>query len=196
MVERHRPHELAVHPLDRRVVAAQAHLAAEPRALAELLVGQPHGQLLVYDRHLVEVDRLHARGKLDHLGGAELVAEGLPVEDEGGADQHHDEKHPRQRKQELGPAGELLVWHIVERPLAAVGELEGQLPEMHERPRADIEGDDHRPEEGAVRIEEGVEIGRLKKDIEADAKGNDKVGNQLVPFDLHSQSSLSMPHFV
>ena len=146
MVERHRPYQLAVDTLDSHGVCSQTHLAAKSRAFAKLLVRKHNRKLLIDDRHLLEINRLHIAGKFTVFRFSKLIAERVRMKNERRADQKRHIKYPRSGQQYFCPAWKLAVGHIIERPRAAVCKLECQLSKAHQRPGADINCDNGRPE--------------------------------------------------
>ena len=107
------------------------------------------------------------------------------MKNERRADQKRHIKYPRSGQQYFCPAWKLAVGHIIERPRAAVCKLECQLSKAHQRPGADINCDNGRPEQRAVRKEKRVEIWRLNKNVCCNQQRDDAEYDDLIPLLLH-----------
>ena len=165
VVQRNYPDQLPVHHLDGGGV--EHNLRAQSRTLAELFLCQLQCQFFVDDRDLGDVDGLHLAVKLFDLRFAQLIAVGLPLEENGGDCHDNDNQHPGQSDDDGWDFGELCVWRIGE-----VVELEVEFADLHQGAQSHIGGNQDSPEEGAIQIQR-IEVGGFDKDIERDQHGND-----------------------
>ena len=152
VLQGHRPDQLAVHLLDGG--GADVGLAAEGGVLAQLLLGQLLGQLLVHDGDVRQIHGLDVVGELAHDWLGHLVFVGVDVEDDAGGDGDHDQKGPDRDQQPLGPLGELLVvaeLHVD--PETVFIPRKVHSAQLQNTPGAHVEGDDHRVKQGTALVE-------------------------------------------
>ena len=145
MVQRNHPHKLAVHHLNGG--GLQFHLGAQRRAFAQFFLCQLQGQRLVHNRDLGDVDGLHLAVKCFDLRLAQLVAVGLPLEENRADNQHYGDDDPGNGDDDGRDLGKFCLGRV-----GKVVELDGKFADLQQSRRPHIGGDQHRPEECAIQI--------------------------------------------